>query len=184
MTSTAVYARYARSLVDVVMERRAEAEVNRSLELYSGIFAAVPDLLVAFDNPALPRDVKHRLLSGLLEKYPADPTTDNFLRTLLANNRIRHFKEIVEYYAKALNDRKGILAAKVTSASALSDEEARVLAGRLTGALGKEVKMDLATDPDLLGGLVVQIGSTVFDGSVRKQLDEVKKRLLDPTVKV
>jgi F-type H+-transporting ATPase subunit delta len=184
MTSTVVYARYARSLVDVVMERRAESEVNRSLELYRAIFAAVPELLTAFDNPALPRDVKGRLLADLLQKYPVDPTTDNFLHILLANNRIRHFREIVEYYTRALNDRKGILAAKVTSASALSDEEARVLAGKLTHALGKAVTMDMVTDPDLLGGLVVQIGSTVYDGSIRKQLDEVRKRLLEPTVKV
>ena len=184
MTSTAVYARYARSLVDVVMDRGVESEVNSSLELYRSIFAAVPDLLKTFDSPAVPREAKERVLSDLLVRYPADSTTDNFLRILLANNRIRHFAEIVEYYTKALNNRKGILAAKVTSASALSEKEAGILAGRLTEALGKEVKMDVATDPDLLGGLVVQIGSTVYDGSVRKQLDEVKKRLLEPIVKV
>ncbi len=182
MISTAVYGRYARSLVDVVLERGAEAGVKASLELYRSIFSAVPDLLDTFDNPAIPREVKEKLLSELFARYPIDQITENFLRILLTNNRIRHFHEIVEYYTRILNERKGILAAKVTSASGLSQEEARTLERRLAETLGRTISMTVDTDPSLLGGLVVQIGSTVYDGSIRTQLAEMKQRLMDPAV--
>jgi len=183
MISTVVYARYARSLVDVVTEEGIEAEVSRDLQVYLDIFSAVPDLLSAFDNPAVPRDAKERVLSELVARYPVNGHTENFLRVLLANNRIRHFSEIVEYYGKALNDKKGILAARVTAASKLSEKEASLLAERLSSALGSKITMSLATDPELLGGLVVQIGSTVYDGSIRKQLSEVKQRLMDSGIR-
>ncbi len=179
MISTAVYARYARSLVDVVIEKGIETEVSRDLQVYRDIFSAVPDLLDTFDNPAVPRDVKGRVLSELLARYPANGATENFLRILLSNNRIRHFAEIIDFYVKSLNDRKGILAAKVTAAVGLSDTETNLLAEKLASALGSKVSMTFATDPELLGGLVVQIGSTVYDGSIRRQLSEVRQRLMD-----
>lgn len=184
MISTAIYARYARSLVDVVIEKQAESEVKRDLELYLDIFGAVPDLLTAFDNPAVPRDSKEKLLAELVAHYPVGPSAANFLRILLANNRIRHFREIVEYYTKALNERKGVLSASVTSAAPLSENEIRILGERLGERLGRAVTLSVSENPGLLGGLVVQIGSTVYDGSIKTQLAEVKQRMMDPGVRL
>ena len=177
MISSAVFSRYARALSDVTFEKGEDDAVHKDLELYREIFGAVPDLLDAFDSPAIPRDVKESLLSTLLEKYPVGQLTANFLRVLLSHHRMRYFHEIFEHYVKTVNERKGIVSAQVTSAIILAENELNSLRAALSGAAGKTVNLDLQEDTDLVGGVVVQIGSTVYDGSIRRQLGEIRRRL-------
>lgn len=179
MISSAVFSRYARSLADVVLENNEETAVTADLFTYREIFKSVPEVLKAFDSPAVPREAKERLLSSLIEKYPVVRTTANFLRILVDHHRIRYFEEICLAYIRAVNERKGIVAARVTAAYTLTKEELLRLRASLSEATGKTVTLDVQTDAGLLGGLVVQVGSTVYDGSIRSQLDEVKKRLAE-----
>jgi F-type H+-transporting ATPase subunit delta len=179
MISSAVFHRYARSLADVAFENNEEPTVTSELSVYSEIFKSVPDLVGAIDSPAVTRDAKERLLGALLEKYPVSRTTANFLRVVVDHHRIRYFEEICLAYIKLVNERKGIVAARVTVARNLLDAELVSLRKSLSEATGKAVTLDVETDPETLGGLVVQIGSTVYDGSIRSQLDEVKKRLAE-----
>jgi F-type H+-transporting ATPase subunit delta len=177
MISTGIFARYSKALADVALETGQEAEVGRDLATYQEIFVAVPDLLVIFDSPAVQRETKERILDQLLGKYPVGATTGNFLRMLLRQNRIRYFREIIDYYTKYVNTRKGIVAAQVTVASPLSEQDLEALRTSLGAATGNTVVLDVKSDPELLGGLVVQIGSTVYDGSIRRQLSEMRERL-------
>lgn len=177
MIPSAILGRYARSLAEVVFEENVEPKVTGDLAVYSEIFNAVPDLPAAFDNPAVPREAKEKLLSELLARYPVNPITANFLRILLQHNRIRFFEQIREGYVKAVNVAKGIVSAQVTAASPLSSEEVKQLGARLTAVTGKKVDVRVQTDASLLGGIVVQMGSTIFDGSIRTQLAEMKRRL-------
>ncbi|MBM3789759.1 MAG: ATP synthase F1 subunit delta [Acidobacteria bacterium] len=177
MISSAVFARYARALADVALEGGPDARAAEDLALFGKIFEAVPDLLQAFDSPAVPREAKESLLAELLKRYPVGPLTANFLRVLLGHHRIRHYHEIHRLYTRVLNERKGIVAAKVRSAAPLSEEELETLRRTLSGITGKTVTLELETNPELLGGLIVRIGSTVYDGSVRNQLEEVRKSL-------
>ncbi len=179
MISSAIFSRYAKSLADVVMEVRAVDEVGRDLELYREIFLAVPDLLDAFHNPAIPKETKEKILSELLARYPVSRITENFLKVLLDHNRLRFFHEILALYAKTLNERKGIVTAQVASAAPLSEAEQRELRESLARATGRTVILDVQTDKELLGGLVVRIGSTVYDGSVLRQLEEMRRRLME-----
>ncbi len=179
MIPTAVLARYARSLADVVFEMHLESEVGRELELYREIFRAVPEVLDVFHSPAVARDAKEKVLGELLSRYPAGKVTANFLHILLENNRIRYFHEILDLYIRTLNERRGIVAATVISAAPLSQNDVAALRESLTRATGRTVTLDVHTDAELLGGLVVQIGSTVYDGSVRRQLDQMRRRLMD-----
>jgi F-type H+-transporting ATPase subunit delta len=174
---SAVLGRYARSLTDIVFEKILEPEVTGDLKTYSEIFRAVPDLLEAFHSPAMPREAKERLLDEIMERYPVNPITSNFLRILLRHNRIRFFSQVFEIYLKTVNQRKGIVSATVTTAAPLSRQEIERLTEKLTAITGKLVNIELRTDEGLLGGAVVQVGSTVYDGSVRTQLAEVKRRL-------
>ena len=151
--------------------------MRRDLDTYREIFRQVPALLEALDSPAVQRDAKERVLAELLSRYPVSQTTANFLRILLAHHRIRYFAEICDGYVKTVNERKGIVAARVTTAAPLSDQEMAVLRESLCRATGNQVTLSMATDPDLLAGVVVQIGSTVYDGSIRTQLDEMRRRL-------
>ena len=179
MISSAVFHRYARSLADVALENNEEPTVTSELSIYSEIFKSVPDVVEVFNSPAVTRDAKEKLLGALMDKYPISRTTANFLRVLVDHHRMRYFEEICLAYVKIVNERKGIVAARVTAARSLLDEELVRLRTSLSEATGKVVTLDVQTDPGILGGLVVQIGSTVYDGSISSQLDEVKKRLAE-----
>ena len=179
MISSAVFARYARSLADVAFDSGQESPVTADLKTYMEIFKAVPDLLEVFDSPAVRREAKEKLLSNLIGRYPVTKIAGNFLLTLLRNSRIRYFPEIFENYLKLVNSRKDIISAQVTVAAPLSEMEIQSLRQSLAQAASRTVTLDVRTDADLLGGLVVQIGSTVYDGSIRTQLREMKRRLAD-----
>jgi F-type H+-transporting ATPase subunit delta len=178
MIPSAIIGRYGRSLAEVALEKGEEAAITRDFSLYRDIFQTVPDLLVAFDSPAVPRDAKERILTQLIEAYPVISTMANFLRVLLDHNRIRFCAEIFDLYLKTVNERAGIVAAQVTSAGPVSAENMSRLRELLSTVTGKNVTLAVQTDPGLLGGLVIQIGSTVYDGSVRTQLAEMKQRLM------
>jgi F-type H+-transporting ATPase subunit delta len=176
---SAILGRYARSLAEVAFEENLEQTVTEDLKNYSEIFRVAPDLLDAFISPAIPRETKEKLLAKLMAQYPVSPITSNFLRVLLQHNRIRYLQQIVEWYLKSANERKGIVSARVTATAPLSPQDVKSLESRLAGITGKIVNVELQTDANLLGGIVVQIGSTIFDGSIRTQLSEMRRRLME-----
>ncbi len=177
MISSAMFARYGRALADVVLEKSEDAVVLRDLETYREIFRLVPALLQALDSPAIQREGKERVLSELLARYPVSQTVSNFLRILLDHQRIRYFDEICDSYLKTVNERKGVVAARVTSAAPIGEKDLATLRNSLARLTGSEITLSLETDPGLLAGVIVQIGSTVYDGSIRAQLEEMRRRL-------
>jgi F-type H+-transporting ATPase subunit delta len=179
MISSAILDRYAQSLADVAAQAKEDDAVGKDLELYRDIFVAVPDILDAFDSPSIPRENKEKALSELLVSYPVRTTTANFLRVLLKHNRIRYFRQIYDSYCAILSKRKGIVDAKVTVAAPLQPEGLTSLRDRLQKITGKTVVLDVQHNPNLLGGMVVQIGSTVYDGSVRSRIAEIKRQLTE-----
>jgi F-type H+-transporting ATPase subunit delta len=178
MISSAIFARYARALADVALANGEDGKVGQDLGAYREIFRKAPALLEAFDSPAVQREAKVRVLTELLGRYPACTTVANFLHIMLDHHRIRYFEEICDFYLKTVNERKGIVAAHITSAAPITEENLATLRGSLARAAGNEVTLSMDTDPGLLAGVIVQIGSTVYDGSIRTQLEEMKKRLV------
>lgn len=178
MISSAIFARYGHALADVAFESGEDAAVRRDLDTYQEIFGQVPALLDSLDSPAVNRDAKDRVLTELLHRYPVAPMVRNFLRLLLDHHRIRYFAEIRAAYEKTVDERKGVIAARVTCAAPLQDAEHASLRASLARATGKQVNLNVETDPELLAGVIVQIGSTVYDGSIRTQLEEMRKRLV------
>jgi F-type H+-transporting ATPase subunit delta len=176
---SAILGRYARSLSEIVFEGNLEQEVSGNLNTYSEIFRTVPDLLEVLQTPAVPRESKEKLLNELMTKYPVNPVTSNFLRILLQHNRIGFFQQIFDLYLKLVNEHKGIVSARVTTAMALSEQEVTKLGERLSAITGKLVNVEPQMDATVLGGVIVQLGSTIFDGSIRAQLAEMKRRLAE-----
>src|SRR5512136_2840794 len=158
MIPSAILGRYARSLAEIAFEENMEQKITEDLQTYNEIFRAVPDLLEAFHTPAIPRETKEKLLAEVMAQYPVNSITSNFLRILLQHNRIRFFPQIVDGYIKSVNERKGIVTARVTTAATLSPRDLKNLESRLTGITGKTVNLELKTDAGLLGGIVVQVG--------------------------
>jgi F-type H+-transporting ATPase subunit delta len=179
MISSAVFGRHARALADVALETQTEERVSADLALYRDIFAAVPDLLGVFHSPAVSREAKERTLAELTKQYPVAPVTANFFKVALQHNRFRYFHEIYDRYVKTVNERKGVVSAEVVSPAPLAEAEVGRLRESLARATGCTVALEVRTDPELLGGLVVQVGSTVYDGSIRSQLAEIKRRLAE-----
>ena len=179
MISSAILGRYARSLAEVVFEKNIEQAVTEDLKMYSEVFKTVPDLLEAFDSPSVPREAKQKLLDSVIEVHPVNPVTNNFLRVLLEHNRILYFQQIYENYLNLVNEHNGIVNARVSTVVPLDPPDIKALEERLSSVTGKRVNMEPQTDTDLLGGIIVQIGNTIFDGSIKTKLAEMKRRLAE-----
>jgi len=108
-----------------------------------------------------------------------DRRVANFIGILVDRDRLGLLEEIIEAYQKLLDERLGIVRARVTAAHSLNTSEQRELAARLERATGKQIRMEVAVDPSLIGGVIAQVGSTIYDGSVRQRLQAFKSRLVE-----
>jgi len=177
MSVQTVARRYAAALADVVLDRGEAAEVQAELTAWEGMIRSAPNLLEVLRNPTVALDQKRAVLNKLIERARPRQTTANFLKVLLQNQRLTDLGEINRKLAETLDERSGMVAAMVTTARAVPASSQQQLHAKLTGLTGKKVRIDFATDPDLLGGIVTRIGSTVYDGSVRNQLQMIKEKM-------
>lgn len=178
MSNETVARRYAAALADVVLKTGETNTVQTELKSWEELMNANADLQTAFRNPAIQHQNKEKILENLLEKTRPTPTTANFLRVLLRNSRLSELGEINKRFTSVLAERSGFVAARVTSARLLGDAEKAELAANLEKLTGKRVNLTFDVDEKLIGGVVTRIGSTVYDGSVRTQLEELKQQLI------
>jgi F-type H+-transporting ATPase subunit delta len=130
-----------------------------------------------FNNPTVPYEQKQNLLQQLIARSKVLPTTASFLQVLLRNQRLGEIGEVNKRFARILDQRAGLVAAEVTTARPLPSASVKSLQGKLARVTGQKVRLTFATDQELIGGLIVRIGSTIYDGSVRNQLDQVGRQL-------
>jgi len=169
--------RYAAALADVAIERREEREVQTELEQWASMLEANPQLKEVFANPTVAYDQKRTVLEELISRSRVRETTGSFLRVLLKNQRLSQLREVVVRFRAVLDERGGIVAANVTTARPIPEELKNTLHETLTAATGQKVRLSFTTDEAIIGGLVARIGSTIYDGSVRNQLQQVRERL-------
>ncbi|HEV7682779.1 MAG TPA: ATP synthase F1 subunit delta [Pyrinomonadaceae bacterium] len=177
MSSQTVARRYATALADVVIERGEAAPVQEELAAWGEMFSANSALFEAFSNPTVPYEQKGRVLSELITRTKVRPTTANFLRTLLKNQRLAELAQVNAKLAQVLDERAGVVSAEIKSARPISDGTKALLEQKLGEITGKKAKLTFATDESLLGGLVTRIGSTIYDGSVSNQLRRLREDL-------
>jgi len=177
MSVQTVARRYASALADVVLERGEAREVQEELLAWEKMFQASPMLQEVFRNPTIGLDKKRGVLNKLIERAKPRPTTANFLKVLLQNQRITDLGEINKKFAELLDERAGMVAAIVTTARSVPENAQQKLQAKLLSLTGKQVRINFTTDPELIGGLVTRIGSTVYDGSVRNHLQLIKEKM-------
>lgn len=177
MSSQTIARRYATALADVILAQNEAAEVSGELADWGKMFAANPALLEIFSNPTVGYEQKQRVLSELIERARLRATTANFLRVLLKNQRLADLPQVAAKLSQILDERSGVISADVTSAQTLPAATTAALAESLGKITGKKVNLNFATDESLLGGIVTRIGSTVYDGSVRNQLERLREEL-------
>ena len=169
--------RYASALADVVLDRGEAKEVQSELQEWSELLQANASLQEVFRNPTVPLDQKRAVLNQLIGRAKPRPTTANFLKVLLQNQRLTELPEINLKFAETLDERAGMVAATVTTARPVPEDIQHRLSERLGSVTEKKVRLNFEQDPELIGGLVTRIGSTVYDGSVRSQLQQIKERM-------
>lgn len=180
MITRTVSRRYAKSLMAVALERGAAAEgILADLESAAVSFAEQPRIIDLFNNPKLPMADRLASLERFLAATRLQPLIQNFLRLLLRKQRIDILGGIVEEFRALADAQAGIIRAAVTSAAPLADAVVEVLRSRLAARFGKQVILSLAVDPELIGGLVVRVGSLSFDGSIRSQFKAMQSQLLE-----
>lgn len=178
MSVETVARRYANALADVVTKTGDVDSIRNELKTWETMISANTDLQTAFGNPAISQVNKEKVLENLIEKTKPTKTTANFLRILLRNNRLTEIGEINEKFSSVLEERSGAVSAQIISARSLSEAEKAEMRANLSKLTGKNVSLNFATDETLIGGVVTRIGSTVYDGSVKTQLAELKHQMI------
>jgi F-type H+-transporting ATPase subunit delta len=170
--------RYARALADVVIAQHLDPNATTvQLNSFADLVTSNPDLRNIWENPGVPNDQKIRLLDAIVAREHADKYTRNFIAVLISHRRIGAIREIVEQFVAEMDVRLGFAQAEITSARLLSNNERRDLEQQVSQLTGKQVRAVYQQDPALIGGAIVRVGSTIYDGSVRGQLERLKEEL-------
>ena len=169
--------RYASALADVAQERGNAEAVKGELGSFVTVLASSADLRNFLESPAVERASKQAVIEKLAARMGLGPAVRNFLLVILDNRRLRELEEIRKALDAELNGRLGIAEAQVTSARELSAAEKKDVVAALERVTGKKIEARYGTDAELIAGAVVRIGSTIYNGSVREQLNRLRTRL-------
>jgi len=169
--------RYAAALADVIIARSEARQVQEELSAWELMMRANEQLLEVFRNPTVPYEQKRKVLNALIARARLRPTTANFLQVLLQNQRLTDLAEINNRLAHVLDERSGFVSAEVTTARSVPESSQQALREKLSAMTGKNVRLTFKTDEELIGGMVTRIGSTIYDGSVRNQLQRAQEKL-------
>lgn len=178
MSVETIARRYASALADVVLNNGETAAVRTELKKWDELIASNVDLNNAFANPAIAHSKKEGLLEGLIGKTGPTRTTANFLRVLLQNNRLTDLPAINQKFESVIEERSGLVQAYVSSAHEVSESQKNELRTNLEKLTGKTINLNFRIEPELIGGVVTRVGSTVYDGSVRTQLENLREELM------
>ena len=176
--------RYARALDEVVLQQKLSREdVKSQLSDFLGTFAESPELREVLENPSIPEDQKLRLLDAIAGRLGINRTVRNFLAVVMNHLRLHELQDMVDAYLHRADEDGGIAEAEVTSARPLDSEGRRTLEASIAKLSGTSlVRATYREDPALLGGAVIRVGSTVYDGSVRGQLEQMRQRMVAATL--
>jgi F-type H+-transporting ATPase subunit delta len=180
MISSAVVNRYANALADVVLSPSSDVKPVRAAEQMRAFDDAVQgskDLRLILASPAVAVARKRAIIKDIAGKLGASRVVTNFLLVLSDHRRSAALSQMIDAFESMLDERLGFVRAEVKSSSDLNQDQQNVLVGELGKLAGAPVKLRFQVDPDLIGGVTAQIGSKVYDGSVRGQLAEMRKRL-------
>jgi F-type H+-transporting ATPase subunit delta len=170
---------YARALADAVVDCKLDpARVLQQLHAVESLLAESDPLRRVLDNPSIPGDRKRAVLDGIVQRMAVSRQVRNFIAVLIDHRRLTLFSDIVKQVQQELNDRLGVIDAEVSSARPLSDPEKHLLEVEITKLTGKRVRARYEQDGSLLGGAVVKVGSTIYDGSVKGQLARIREQLV------
>jgi F-type H+-transporting ATPase subunit delta len=169
-----VAGRYASALFELANEQNRLDEVDRDLGKFRTLLDQSSDLKRLVKSPAFAAEEQQRALGAVMDWASIGATTGNFLKVVARNRRLFAAEDMIDTFRGLLARHRGEVAAEVQSAVALTDQQLAALKAKLKSTFGKDVRLDAKVDPSLLGGLVVKIGSRMFDSSLRTKLGNLK----------
>jgi len=176
--AASVASAYARAFADVVIDSKLDAaQAVAELNAVSALVAGSDDLRRVWENPSIPAKQKRALLDAVVGRAGISRPVRNLLAVLIDHHRTHFLDAVVAQFGKDLNERMGFAEAEVWSARELSGEEKQGLEARVAKLTGRKVKGKYAQDASLLGGAVVRVGSTIYDGSVKGRLGKIREAI-------
>jgi F-type H+-transporting ATPase subunit delta len=175
---SAVTSRYARAFVDVVVGGHLDADKTlRELQTVAATAQSSLELRRVWESPAIRAEEKRALLDAIVKREGVSRPVRNLVAVLIDHRRIALLEQVAEDFEEELNRRLGFAEAEITSARELSPPERRSLEAQVEKLTGKKVRAHYSRDESLLGGAVVKLGSTIYDGSVKGQLERIREQL-------
>lgn len=178
MIADSVSKRYAKALVTVAADNAALEDQGRQLNTVKSAIEGSDELKDFLANPSVSREHKKRALLPLAERLGISATLKNFLLLLVEKDRLVGLDSILRWYKELVDERMNRAHAKVTCAKPLNDQQRQALLTKLSELTQKQISIEEQVDPHLIAGVVAQIGSTIYDGSLRRQLVIIKTELL------
>ena len=175
--SSLVADRYASALIDMAEDAGNTDKIEKDMQDLGAMIAASEDLQRLIRNPLISRDQQKEAILAIAGKAKLQELTSNFLGVLACNRRRPLLEDVVQAIGREMSRRRGEIAAHVQSAYALSPEQTASLQKQLSEAMGTNVTLQVDVNKDLLGGMVVTVGSTMVDDSVRSKLDKLRRTM-------
>ncbi len=176
LTST-IAGRYATALFDLALEADALDSVEADVEALGQALAESADLSALIASPLYGRESQGRAMSAIASAMGLGSLTANLVGVMAAKRRLFALPGVLEKFKARLAEHRGQATATVTAARPLSDAQIDALKAKLSGALSREVKLDITIDPAILGGLVVKVGSRMVDTSIRSKLNSLQNAM-------
>ncbi len=177
MIGSALARRYARALLDIGQEERQVRRVLSEVERFARLLVEGPDLREVLEATHINRRDKQAVLDAAVSPAGFLPVTMNFLRLLVDKRRMNILSQILPELRRMVEELEGIERVEVTVPETLSETQRDFLRTLLERKTGKRIELEEKLDPAVLGGMVVKVGSTVYDGSVRTQLSQIRENL-------
>lgn len=177
MTNSTLAKRYAKALVQLGAEDGLLDRFREELAAMNALFSTNPELLATFSNPAFTAGQKREIMKSLISNSACSQQVGNFLMLLVDKNRVAFLGQIVSTYARLADEQSGVIRPQIRSAFSLDDGQVAAIRSVLEKKSGKRVVPEVTIDPSLIGGIVIQIGDTAFDSSVKAQLTRIQNIL-------
>jgi len=169
---------YARAFADVVLDRHLDAtKVLAEAKSMAALLESSKELQEVWEAPSIPAEQKRALLDAIVSRQKISRETRNFLAVLIDKRRIHFLQPMVKQFEQELNQRLGFADAEISSARELNPTERKTLEAQIEKLTGKKVRATYVRDESLLGGAVIKVGSTIYDGSVKGKLERIREQL-------
>jgi len=169
---------YARAFADVVFDKHLDpAQTLQEAQALAQLAASSVELREVWEAPSIPAEQKRALLDAIVARAGYSGTVRNFVAVLMDHRRIRFLDPIVKEFEQELNRRMGYIEAQITTARELGEPERNALESQVAKLTGQKVRARYSQDRSILGGAIVKIGSTIYDGSVQGQLERIREAI-------